>query len=278
MEFNVFYENNNNNVIFTFWEPIENIPGYLRLCIMTWEKFLPEYKIIILDYKQVKDYLGIKIFSSIINENMSVMVQTDAIRVAMLNKFGGIWMDADTIITNGDFIKSFKNFELAMIEDNVGFQFIAFIYASKKSNIIKNWLNKIVDNVKTFENVLKNKKNTTEWLKFWDKVNAWYYLGNDIIDPLVKNASANQYYGINHNEMKVFPELEYFKNTSLNVYQAYDLFYFKPGDPQLAINNSKGLIFLHNSWTTQIYKNMTKNQFLSQDILLSKLLKKLLNL
>ena len=81
--------------------------------------------------------------------------------------------------------------------------------------------------------------------------------------------------------MKVFPELEYFKNTSLtfpNVYQAYDLFYFKPGDPQFALNNSKGLIFLHNSWTAQFYKNMTINQFLGQDILLSKLLKNLLNL
>lgn len=278
IDFNIYNKNKKGNMIFTFWEPKENIPGYLSLCIMTWEKFLPEYKIVILDYKTVKDYLGIKIFSSIINNNMSVMVQTDAIRVAILNKFGGIWMDADTIITNAGFIKSFKNLELAMINNKEGFQFIAFIYASKKSTIIKKWLDKIVNNVKTFENVLKNKKNTTEWINSWDKVNAWYYLGNELIDPLVKNVTGNQYYGINFNEMKVFPELEYFKNTSLNVYQTYDLFYFKPGDPQFAINNSKGLIFLHNSWTAQFYKNMTINQFLKQDILLSKLLKNLLNL
>ena len=53
-------------------------------------------------------------------------------------------MDADTIITNGNFIKSFKNFQLAMINDDIGFQFIAFIYASKRSIIIKKWLDNIL--------------------------------------------------------------------------------------------------------------------------------------
>ena len=45
---------NSNKIIFTFWEPKENIPGYLKLCIKTWKKFLPEYKIIILDYKKTR--------------------------------------------------------------------------------------------------------------------------------------------------------------------------------------------------------------------------------
>lgn len=112
-----FINNNQKKVIFTFWEPKDKIPGYLSLCIKTWKKFLPEYKIIILDYKKVSDYLGKKLFSSIISNNMSRMVQSDAIRVAILNKFGGIWMDADNIITNGKFIKKIKNVELSMVMD-----------------------------------------------------------------------------------------------------------------------------------------------------------------
>ena len=46
---------------------------------------------------------------------MSRMVQSDVIRVAILNKFGGIWMDADNIVTNGKFIRSFGDNELVMI-------------------------------------------------------------------------------------------------------------------------------------------------------------------
>lgn len=81
---NIYFYKNNNKTIFTFWEPKDNIPGFLRLCIKTWKKFLPDYNIIILDYKTSEKYIGEPLFSKIICKNMSLMVQSDAIRVAML--------------------------------------------------------------------------------------------------------------------------------------------------------------------------------------------------
>ena len=53
------------NVIYTFWEPKEKIPGYIKLCIKTWEKNLPKYKINILDYRKSKKLIGEPIFSNI---------------------------------------------------------------------------------------------------------------------------------------------------------------------------------------------------------------------
>ena len=243
--FSLFFMNNNKKYIFTFWEPRENIPGYLKLCIKTWKKFLSDYEIVILDYNISKLYLGEELFSNIICENMSIMVQADAIRVAMLNKFGGIWMDADTIITNGEFVKYFKNFELAMVMDKSGLQFIAFIYASKNSIIIKQWLNKIIYNVKKYKSVILKKENTTKWKLSWKEVNTWYYLGNGIIDPLIKNAKGKQYLGIDYKKINVFPELDYFKNASLELYQAYNAynsFYFQDRNPQIALNYSYNLL------------------------------------
>ena len=99
---------NNNKNIFTFWEPREKIPGYILLCIKTWKKFLPEYQIQILDYEKVKKYLGKELFSQIICKNMTLPIQADAIRVAILKKFGGIWMDADTIILNEELFERFN--------------------------------------------------------------------------------------------------------------------------------------------------------------------------
>lgn len=29
--------------VFTFWEPKENVPGYIRLCMKTWAKCLDGY-------------------------------------------------------------------------------------------------------------------------------------------------------------------------------------------------------------------------------------------
>ena len=207
------------------------------------------------------------------------MVQS-AIRIAILNKFGGIWMDADTIITSNEFLRYFNSSDLAMVMDkNTGFQFISFIYANKNSIILKQWLKHIISNVENFEKIFSNWKTIRKAKNLKKKLKAWHYLGNGIIDKLLKNVKGKDYYGIDYRIISVFPELTFFKNNnSINVYQAYDLFYFEEGDPQLAINFSNGLIFLHNSWTKTKYKRMTKKRFLKQDILLSKLLNKLLYL
>ena len=115
--FQLFNKIFNQKIIFTFWEPKNKIPGYLHLCIKTWIKFLPDYKIIILDYKSSRLFLGEALFSMIFSENMALSMQVDAIRIALLKKYGGIWMDADTIILNKDIFKKMKNFELIMFGD-----------------------------------------------------------------------------------------------------------------------------------------------------------------
>ena len=119
----------NKKKIFSFWHPLEKIPGYICLCIKTWEKFLPQYEIIILDYNGVKEYIGESLFNDIICKEMSLPIQADAIRVALLNKYGGIWMDADTIITNGEFLNNLEKYELSMFgRNNSQHIIILFIY------------------------------------------------------------------------------------------------------------------------------------------------------
>lgn len=279
INFSIFYKKTNKKIIFTFWEPKEKIPGYLSLCIKTWKKFLPEYKIILLDYQKVKEYLGEKMFSDIICKNMSVMVQTDAIRVAMLNKFGGIWMDADNIMTNGKFIKSLGNEELVMIWDKKGiYPFIAFIYASKNSIIINKWLKQIIINVKTFKDVTLNRTNSSSWFKSFEKVNEWFYLGNGILNKLIYNVSSKHFLGIDRDEVQIFPELKYIKNSSLEFREKYLSFFYEKRDPQIVLNMSQDLVLLQNSWTPLKYKKMSEEEFLKQDILLSNLLAKLLDI
>ena len=129
-DFPIYFDkiiNNNKKYIFTFWEPKDKMPHFLRLCILTWKKYLHDYEIVILDYQFTKYYLGETLFSKIICKKMSIMVQSDAIRIAILNKFGGIWMDADTIITSKEFLRYFNSSDLAMVMDkNTGFQFWKF--------------------------------------------------------------------------------------------------------------------------------------------------------
>ena len=251
----------------------------MSLCIKTWKRFLPEYKIILLDFQKAKYYLGEQMFNNIIDSNLSIMVQTDAIRVAMLKKFGGIWMDADTIVTNGNFIKSLKNNDLVMIiNKKTFFAFIAFIFASKNSIILKEWLKIIISKVKYSKDIHLNQNNKSiAWLNSLGEVNSWYYLGNGIIDNLIINKTKKDFLGIDYQKILVFPEDKYIRNSSFIDIQRYNLFFYKKGNPQKVLDISKDLVFLHNSWTPLKYKQMSEKEFLHQDILLSKLFAKLLN-
>lgn len=264
------------NNIFTFWEPRNKIPGYLKLCIKTWEKYLPQYKINILDYEKAKEYIGEKLFSKIVCKNMTMRVQADAIRVALLNKYGGIWLDTDTIVFNGKFFEQFRNYELAMIGENKKkIQYIGFIYANN-SSLIKIWLNQIIDRIKYYKYILSNKQNTKSWNNSWDKVNSLFYLGYHIINPLLKNITDKRYFRLDSSSINTFPERTLFKNISSDDLKLYKIFYFEKGDPEIIIKKSKGFILLHNGVTPKKYKDMTEAEFLNEDILLSKLLSKLL--
>ena len=196
-------------IIFSFWEPQNKIPGYLSLCIKTWKHFLPDYQIKILDYSTLKSYLGDELYSNIICKNMPLSMQADAIRVALLKKYGGLWMDTDSIIINGSFTKEFEKYELAMIgEERNKFQYMGFIFASQNSSILNNWLNRVVDKVKIYKTILNRNKN-----KLTDKMKKFDYLGNSIIDPLLKNITRATYFRIDSKSINAFPESIFFKNV-----------------------------------------------------------------
>lgn len=260
------FEYEPKKIIFSFWEPHQKIPDYIKLCIKTWKKNLPNYEIKIFDYESVKNSLGISLFTSIISKKMTLPIQADAIRVALLNKFGGIWMDPDIIITNGEFIKEINKHDLVMIgEDSIKFQNIGFIYASKNSSIINEWLKRIIKNVDLFK---KNQK----YLK-------WNYLGNGILDKIVNNITGKtdkNFFRLDSKKINALPENNYFENFSLSHEEKYRNFYFRKGEPQIILKDTKGIILLHNSWTPIKYKKMSEKEFLEQDILLSKLLSHIL--
>ena len=229
---------------------------------------MPEYDVQILDYNRVKNYIGGYIFSKIISKNMTLPIQADAIRIALLKKFGGIWMDPDTIITNGDFLKNLEKYELVMIGEKDK-QHVGFIFASNNSSIINCWFNEIIRRVKIvkqYEQILKKRKRV-----------KWNYLGNGIIDKLLKqDIHNNKFFRLDKNKLNVFPEISFFENSALNEVEKYKKFYFQKGDAKLIIKSVKGIIMLHNSWTPKKYKTMKEDEFLKEDILLSQLLARIL--
>ena len=277
--FQLFNKIFKKKLIFSFWEPKNKMPGYLHLCIKTWQKFLPEYQFRILDYKSAQIYLGKSLLSIILCENMSLPIQVDAIRVALLNKYGGIWMDADTIVLNRDIFNKIKDFDLILFGDEkTKTQNIGFIYASDKSIIINEWLKEIIKNVKIYKKIMTKRKTNIIHENDLMKLRVWNYLGNGIVDKLItKNITGKNFLRLDRNKLNIFPEFQVFKNYSWNIIDKYRKLYFQEGDHKIILKYSKSIIMLHNSWTPIKYKFMSENDFLKQDIVLSKLLNHIIN-
>lgn len=72
---------------------------YLKLCIKTWEKNLPDYEIIILDYSNIDQYLPEGTYDMSVLKGLSLAKQKDAIMVGVLKEHGGVFLDADTLVT-----------------------------------------------------------------------------------------------------------------------------------------------------------------------------------
>lgn len=83
--------------IFTYWHT-EILTDFAKACIATWRKFNPSYEIFIYCLKTFEDDIGCdnipKNFYS-----LSLQHQSNFVRVYLIYKYGGFWIDATTILT-----------------------------------------------------------------------------------------------------------------------------------------------------------------------------------
>lgn len=258
--------------LFTFWEPKEKMPAYIRLCMQTWKKFLPECEVVLLDYSNLEEWLGKDVYDEILFRDFSLPKQADAIRCALLKKYGGLWLDADTILTSPQ-VKDYLmiDSELVMISKH-----LAFIKANNNSKIIADWYNQIQYNLKFYKDV-KYQNNAVQKIlhpRRYRRVENWDYLGNYILHKMLKTKNKKKFFSIDRMEINALPELNNKKND--NLVENYQNFYFENDYSQDVIKNTKGIILLHNSWTPQQFLQMNEEEFLSRNNTLSNVLKTVL--
>ncbi len=146
--------------IFTFWEPKEDVTPYLKLCLKTWEKRLPQHKIIILNYSNLDDYIPPGTYDTSLLKKFRLMTQKDAVMVAVLEEHGGIFMDSDTIVLRD------LNPIISRLDDTEAIMFgkhCAFIAARPGSYLLRLWRKTIQDKMLHIFNDGQNMKNLS-----WD--------------------------------------------------------------------------------------------------------------
>lgn len=266
--------------IFTFWEPKTKLPAYVKLCMQTWKKFLPDYEIVVLDYDTLSNWFDKKTIQSFLYKKTSLAKQADCIRAALLYKYGGIWLDADTIITKSNFITQTNKSEVLMIGTETGAHG-AFIYASKpRTKFISEWYEQVKKRVKIYRFVNSCKLVRKLYHKTYEICNNWDYFLNSIIDPIIRKYKKENLLVLHRDKINAFPEHASKLNTGYITKDVlYQDFYFFNKDQisvHKIIEDNQGIILLHNSWTPKEYKKMTEDQFLNSDSNLANILKVLL--
>ncbi|EMF7749406.1 hypothetical protein V4G62_001699 [Campylobacter coli] len=262
----------NDKTIWTFWEPKDKMPGYVKLCIETWKVFFQTYRVVILDYSNLHNFLPKDFYDESLYENFSLLKQADAIRAAVLYLYGGIWLDADTIITSSKIKYFFENpSNFSIFSSHIG-----VLKAKKGSIICFNWFQECQ---KRILNYRKIKESNGDLRQF----EAYYYLGNGPLNPNIETFKNNKNEVVIFNRVKNKVIMEAFwrtkdENKEGNAIVNYQEFYFLNDYSDFVLENEAGLLMLHNSWTPYSYKNLNIEDFLICKNTLSGIFLKILNL
>ena len=247
----------NYNTIFTFLNFKDFIPPYINLCLKTWKNYLQnKYQIIILTPENINDYIDKNFYNEkILNQfDMHSSIFCDYLSFLVLYSNGGIFMDADTIITdnfNTD-LNLLKNYETVFFSQNN--KIIPGFVMSRKHSML---FQKIITGYEQIHDLFlkKNKRITC-------------------INSIAKESLFNEVLLID-NMISAY-QLETQQSDTAS-YAGYKDYYFTSKySVEDFLKRNKGITALKNSNTPVSYKKMSESEFLKQDILLSKIFKVLL--
>ena len=268
--------------IFTFWEPRKNIHGYISLCMRTWKIFLPDYEVVVLDWQNLDRYLTPNEIGAVLCKEMTLAMQSDCLRCAILLKYGGIWMDADTILTHR--IDTLLNREgcLFIGRQELGrrVNYGAFIVANAPgSQFLLSWYSSLLPRICEARRYRLNPLLRVFCRSKWRKIRRWDYCVNAIIDPLCNEQGERLgYQFVDKDDIGAMPEFRLRRNprfAALSAEQLYRKYWFEKPEAEVE-GGSGGIVLLHNSWTPKSFRDMSEDEFLSCNVRMACLLRQIL--
>ena len=85
-----------------WWQAIDKMPDVPRLCVESIKRNAGNHEVILLDKHNVQDYIDIPVQAlEMLDKNVLKLAHlSDFIRLSLLYKYGGIWLDATVLLTD----------------------------------------------------------------------------------------------------------------------------------------------------------------------------------
>ena len=247
--------------IYTFWQSDAPMPKYLQLCINSWGKNIDNLDLIVINHRNWDDFCG-DFYDLEKLKNFSFAMQSDAVSACVLATKGGLFMDADTIVTK-DISKTLANIAPSKFvgfgqPNSKGFH-VAVIKNDNPSNpVAQAWFSEVKKRI-------ENKPSTI----------TWAYMANEPLSQIFKNEKYySDYLILDRSDFGNVQESIYLKGDPIFCYLNFwfnEKLNFNVGD--VISENHLGVISLHNSWTPKDYKLKSDiSEFYNENLLLSKVL------
>lgn len=145
-----------SKIIWQYWHQHEsNAPEIVKKCLESTKKYYPDYKINVLNFKTVKNYINLpeKFYTLLEEKKIPIAIFSDILRLNLLSKYGGIWIDStmlstsrlDDEILNSSFFVYQKNPKIDKMQNCMSCYFI-------KSNANNLWTNLIKEALELYWN------------------------------------------------------------------------------------------------------------------------------
>lgn len=242
----------------------------MTLCVTSWTKYIDLDEIVVLNQRNVAEYIGEYVDVEELRM-YSFAKQSDIVSAHFLNKFGGTFLDVDTILTTE---KSRQFFEIEPGSQKLKYAgnngtnglHIGILTSNPGSYPVRMWSDELLRRVPR-----------------WQQDNRWDYVGNNIITPIMISDEGQQFqscYDVSENRItpeNQLPELVGIREGTPQ--SRYKEFWFRSFENNIEVLNAYleqngGIICLHNSWTPRWYSSLSKQEILDGDDLLSVFLQK----
>ena len=81
--------------IYILWlQGFDEAPEVVRLCVRSWKIHNPTWTIHLIDETNLGQYVNLNEFSEFTEDRISKTALSDLIRLSILEKHGGLWVDA----------------------------------------------------------------------------------------------------------------------------------------------------------------------------------------
>jgi len=194
------------NKLWCYWHD-EKLPEIIKICTDSWKKYNPNYEIVILNNKLLKTYLPDIDFESMRRAKDSPARFSDFVRLCILDKYGGIWIDASSVCNQSfSWVNAIQNNtkcecvcyyivfnkdDTDIIKDSPVIE-SWFIACTKGSKFIHDWKNEFlrINNFQNVELYLEDiKKNGTDI----SKVNIQEYLAIHCSAQVILQKNVGKY-------------------------------------------------------------------------------------